>query len=184
MEGSGCKGAGLLSNLSPVICDPSRPGRVFNLKGNEMDKKWIVVDLDGTLVGTADRDHLRHDWDAFHEAGCNSLDINRPVEQFIKTCHLKYNFLLLTGRSARYKIMTIGWLSRNDLLATFDEILMRADGDYRPDGIMKIAMLEEFFGDKQSVIDKVAFCLEDRQIVIDAFREFGLPCWEVVPGGY
>lgn len=147
--------------------------------------RFVIVDLDGTLVGTASRDHHRAagDWDAFHEAGCDSNEINPAVADFIRTCWDRYDLILLTGRNEMFRHRTAGWLNRNGL-AFFEKMLMRPDFDYRPDVELKIALLEEHFGGKEMVLSKVAFCLDDRQKVIDGFREYGLPCWEVNPGGY
>jgi hypothetical protein len=147
--------------------------------------KWVIVDLDGTLVGCAKRDHHRAagDWDAFHKAGCESDEIINSTADFIRTCYDRYNLMVLTGRNEKFRAPTCVWLSENNL-AYFSSLLMRPDGDYRSDAELKIGLLEGFFGSKEKVLEQVAFCLDDRQKVIDGFREYGVACWEVNPGGY
>jgi hypothetical protein len=45
-------------------------------------------------------------------------------------------------------------------------------------------MLIDLFGSKENVQEKVLVVLEDRDRVVEAFREMGLPCWQVQAGGY
>jgi len=148
-------------------------------------KNYVIIDLDGTIVGTADRDHFRTagDWDAFHQAGCESDDCNLSVKLLITKSFGDFNFVLLTGRNEKFRQGTVEYLRRHEL-TYFDHLIMRPDNDFRPDIELKIGLLEDFFGSKKSVLSNVAFCLDDRQKVIDGFREYGLDCWEVNPGGY
>ena len=155
--------------------------------------KIIVVDLDGTVCDTAHRDHLAQakDWDAFHAAAKD--DRPRPdVAFFLKVLEgADYlgspggDLLLVacTGRNERYRQATLEWLIANDL-AIFDDILMRPDGDWRPDVEMKPAMLWEFLDEHGIHTSDVAFILEDRDKVVEAWRNLGYACWQVNVGGY
>jgi hypothetical protein len=43
-------------------------------------------------------------------------------------------------------------------------------------------MTEEYFGSKEAVLQNVIFVLDDRDKVVEAWRNYGLPCWQVRPG--
>ena len=154
--------------------------------------KIIVVDLDGTLCDSAHRDHFAKakQWEEFHQAAKD----DRPREdvafflRILARRSILDEILLVacTGRNEKYRQPTLEWLIKHDL-AVFDTLLMRPDGDWRPDVEMKPALLAEFVergaivsGDKA----EVAFILEDRDKVVEAWRNLGYCCWQVQPGGY
>lgn len=148
----------------------------------------IVVDLDGTVCDTAHRDHLAQakDWDAFHAAAKD--DRPRPDVATFLGIFRRYrpdDFVLVacTGRNERYRQTTLEWLIKNDL-AIFDDILMRPDGDWRPDVEMKPAMLDGWMDRHGYFTREVAFILEDRDKVVEAWRNLGYATWQVAPGGY
>ena len=67
-----------------------------------------------------------------------------------------------------------------------DESWPIADGNpatkamrYMPDEILKKAMLDTFVD-----IDDVFMCVDDRQKVVDMWRENGLTCFQVAPGDF
>jgi hypothetical protein len=49
---------------------------------------------------------------------------------------------------------------------------------------LKPALLEGFFGGKQATIDNVKFVLDDRDAVVEAWRNYGLVCWQVRQGSF
>ena len=50
---------------------------------------------------------------------------------------------------------------------------------YMPDEILKKEMLDTFVD-----IDDVFMCVDDRQKVVDMWRENGLTCFQVAPGDF
>jgi FMN phosphatase YigB (HAD superfamily) len=153
--------------------------------------KIIVVDLDGTLCDSAHRDHLAQakEWDRFHEAAKDDQpreDVAFFLRMTVGRMTDEFMVIACTGRNERYRQATLRWLIDKDL-AVFDAILMRPDGDWRPDVEMKPVLLHEFMSSldvSKGVFPKVAFILEDRDKVVEAWRNLGYKCWQVQPGGY
>ncbi len=167
--------------------------------------KSIILDLDGTLCDTSHREHhidkhsmavaltlngdagVQKCWDNFHEGmgddTCN-MDILHMLDCMVslKTDLHKYGVIIITGRPERYRDRTMKWL--RDFLVPCDALIMRPDGDKTPTEVYKIQALERWLGTKEEVLEKVAFCLEDRDKVVEAFRAYGLPAWQVRKGAY
>jgi len=142
-------------------------------------KNTIICDLDGTL---ADCTHRRHyveskpkDWDAFY-AGVGDDPVNKVVQKTLYT--MDYEVVFCTGRPERCRADTVAWLERHMAFLTYT-LLMRKDGDYRADYIVKQEILDNRI-DK----DKVLFVLDDRQQVVDMWRRNGLVCFQVAKGDF
>lgn len=146
----------------------------------------IIVDLDGTLCDNSHRVHLAQakDWDAFH-AGI-PLDVPHTEVATILAILAKeaFEIILLTGRDEKYREDTLAWLRRHDLVNLFDHLLMRPDDDRRPDHELKPSMITEHFGSAEEAQHSVLFCLEDRDKVVEALRNYGLTVWQVKEGAY
>ena len=147
-------------------------------------KDFIVLDLDGTVADVSHRVHLAQAkaWDDFH-AACVYDKVVEATAQIISQLS-NYNFIMVTGRTERHRPATERWLEDNQLARYIHTLLMRGDDDFRQDGEMKLALLEEYFGSKQSVLNNVLLCLDDRDRVVEAFRNYGLTCWQVREGDY
>jgi hypothetical protein len=74
----------------------------------------------------------------------------------------------------------VEWLFDNACLSE-DEytLLMRKDGDFRADHIVKQEIL-----DKHIDKERVLFVLDDRQQVVDMWRRNGLVCFQVAEGNF
>lgn len=153
--------------------------------------KTIVIDLDGTLCDSAHRDHHARngDWDQFHAL----LTEDKPHPDVLHLMDLLFNapdeveLIGCTGRNERYRIATERWLLEHGAL--LDCVLMRPDHDFRPDHELKIEMIEAWHeqtsgDDPWPVQDRVAFILEDREKVVEAWRNAGFNCWQVRPGNF
>lgn len=146
-------------------------------------KTWMVCDLDGTLFDPTHRiDYaLARQWDDFHSR-CDQDTIFTDVLELLLRVTPELRLLLLTGRTANYRDKTVKMLTKYGVLA--DTLLMRAENDFRKAPEMKLGMLEDFFGSKEKVLSSVAFCLDDHDGIVEAFRNYGLPCWQVRTGNY
>tara|TARA_R110002020_G_scaffold227539_13_gene438195 strand:+ start:10087 stop:10632 length:546 start_codon:yes stop_codon:yes gene_type:complete len=60
------------------------------------------------------------------------------------------------------------------------ELYMREEGDNRKDSIVKREMYEEYIKPHYNV----KLVLDDRNQVVDMWRELGLPCWQVAAGNF
>lgn len=134
----------------------------------------IICDLDGTLC------HLngRNPYDA---STCGQDLVNTPVKNLILTYSDQYKILFVSGRSAEFRQQTRKWLTDNLGDFTTDcALLMRPEGDSRKDSIMKKELYVECVKDKYYV----EFVLDDRNQVVDMWRELGLTCFQVAPGNF
>lgn len=154
------------------------------------EKRYVIVDLDGTISDSRHREHLalERQWDEFHEKASLDLpkDDVRWLLDFISGNKIGFDpyVVILTGRNERYRPLTEAWLMNNNI--HYDELLMRPDRDFTPDHELKPAMLTEFAinAGYQHPVECVLFVLDDRDKVVEAFRNMGIPCWQVQVGGY
>jgi hypothetical protein len=157
----------------------------------EIDMKDIIVcDLDGTLANCEHRvHHVRSkpkNWDAFY-AGVKDDTVNHAVhEVLINMCgwrmHQEYrqvNAIFCTGRPERCRSDTEAWLMDNTEAPSDFILLMRKDGDFRADHIVKQEILDTHI-DKERVL----FVLDDRQQVVDMWRRNGITCFQVAAGDF
>lgn len=150
-------------------------------------KNIIVCDLDGTLADCEHRvHHVRNtpkNWDAFF-AGVRDDTLNYPVlsvlNKFVEFEGFRYELIFCSGRPERCRADTVEWLLREACLSE-DEytLLMRKDGDFRADHIVKQEIL-----DNSIPKERVLFVLDDRQQVVDMWRRNGLVCFQVAEGNF
>jgi FMN phosphatase YigB (HAD superfamily) len=149
-----------------------------------MKRDVIIVDLDGTLCNSSHRDHLAQQklWDEFN-ASASADEPWEDVAVVIKAMQLQgFKIYGLTGRSHKWHTLTVGWLIRNGV--HLDALMMRPEDDYTSDHDLKPKMLAAMFGDIENAKGRVLFILEDRDKVVEAWRNLGFRCWQVQPGGY
>lgn len=146
-------------------------------------KNTVILDLDGTICDCAHRvDYAKmSQWEEFH----SRLKDDKPFEdvrRIVNQLAINMQIIAVTGRNERFRQPTLDWLDRHKVLC--DELLMRPDDDFRTDVEMKLFLLEDYYGSKEEVLATVAVCLEDRDRVVEGFRNYGLPCWQVRMGDY
>lgn len=146
-------------------------------------KSWIITDLDGTLCNIDHRvDYAKAGlWEEFHQRCYDDL-AHPEVAEFLQHIGKHFELLAVTGRNDKWRLITQTWLNEHEI--PIDALLMRPDDDYSPDNVLKLQMIEEYFGSKEEVLKNVAFCLDDRDRVVEAFRNYGLPCWQVREGTF
>jgi hypothetical protein len=148
-------------------------------------KDTIVVDLDGCVYNVDHRLHLAQakNWDAFNAACVD--DTPNPdvlaVVQVLLSFH-SFHVIFVTGRSEEHRQATIAKLREDHIFA--DCVLMRPTGDYTPIVELKIQLLEEYFGGKEQTLERVLFALDDKDRIVEAFRNYGFPAWQVKQGAY
>jgi hypothetical protein len=146
--------------------------------------KSIIVDLDGTLCDSAHRDHLAMAglWEEFH-SGLTDDKVHKDVAEVITIMSdAGYLIIGLTGRNEKFRYKTLGWLGLNKI--SLDHLIMRPDNNYQSDYTLKPRMLADQFGSQESALNNVLMILEDRDKVVEAWRNLGYRCWQVQPGGY
>jgi len=127
----------------------------------------IICDLDGTLC-------LLNGRNPYDASTCDQDDLNEVVSSIIKG----RTVLLVSGREDKYREPTLKFLKKHNI--EFKELHMRKSGDYRKDSIVKREIFDQHIRNKYNI----DFVLDDRQIVVDTWREMGLFCLQVAPGDF
>jgi FMN phosphatase YigB (HAD superfamily) len=147
--------------------------------------RCIVFDIDGTISDATHRLQFAYmkEWDTFNELASQDPVIVKLAD-FMRSINWMTNVILFTGRSEKYRYITLDWLKDAELDASFEELLMRPDNDFRPDHEVKIELLEKRFGGKEGVMRSVWFVVDDRDQVVEALRNYGLTVLQPANGGY
>ena len=147
--------------------------------------KIVIFDLDGTLALIDDRrdlatkDNGKFDWDVFFNPDNINLDLpNTPVIQMANILHKQgFRIFILSGRSDVTHQATVNWLNDNGIW--WDHLVMRPQNHlYLPDNDLKQMWLDSIGK------DNVAMVFDDRQQVVDMWRQNGLTCFQVADGNF
>lgn len=131
----------------------------------------IVCDIDGTLAHMHDRSP--YDWS---KVGNDKVDI--PIAWLTSILFRSVSVILVSGRDASCHKETKDWLAKNGICYT--KLIMRKEGDNRPDEVVK----EEIFNENIRGNYNVRFVLDDRNKVVDMWRQLGLKCLQVAEGDF
>lgn len=146
-----------------------------------MKKKAIIVDLDGTLCNIDHRLHhftaKKKNWKAFFE-GIPNDTINPWCRTLIYAMDKVVEIIFVSGRPDEYRGPTKNWLAEYG----FGDypLFMRPSGDFRRDSEIK----EEIYRKHIEPNYDVSFVVDDRQHVVDKWREMGLTCLQCAKGDY
>ena len=150
-----------------------------------MDKKTVIFDLDGTLAlidkrrDLATKDNGKFDWDVFFNPDNINLDLpNQPVINMANMLHKQgFRIFILSGRSDVTHQATVDWLNDNDIW--WDHLVMRPQNHlFMPDNDLKQSWLDNIGK------DNVAMVFDDRNQVVDMWRQNGLTCFQVADGNF
>ena len=132
----------------------------------------IMCDVDGTVAKMVNRGP--YDWDKVDED-----IVNEPVAEVIRQF---YNdgvaILILTARDGVAKGKTEKWLKDNDI--PYDELFIKPKYDSRKDSINKREIFDNHIRGKYNVL----FVMDDRDQVVQLWRELGLTCFQVDDGNF
>ena len=131
----------------------------------------IICDIDGTLAHMHDRSP--YDWS---KVGNDKVDT--PIAWLTSILFRSVSVILVSGRDASCHKETQDWLAKNGICYT--KLIMRKEGDNRPDEMVK----EEIFNDNIRGNYNVRFVLDDRNKVVDMWRQLGLKCLQVAEGDF
>ena len=145
----------------------------------------IVLDIDGTLANGEHRLHLIQsdpkNWDAYFDA-CYGDEPIAHMQQIVEALEAKFVTVFVSGRAERCRGATEAWLRQHKFYSgryTF-RLYMRPDGDHRNDDVLKIELLGQLRAEGFEPI--MAF--DDRNRVVKAWREAGIPCAQVADGDF
>lgn len=100
----------------------------------------------------------------------------------IRVLSYDFDIIIVTGRNDKWRKLTTEWLIKHDIPA--NTVYMRRDDDYRKAAEIKLDALVIHFGSLEKARERVLFCLDDTDSVVEAYRNAGFPCYQVRPGGY
>jgi hypothetical protein len=142
-----------------------------------------IFDLDGTL---ADLSHRLHhiqkkpkDWDAFF----GGVMDDAPIEHMLNlanTIGRHSEYIYVSGRSEPCRDGTVRWLVKQGMRIVRNGLYMRAEGDRRQDYLVKYDLLQQLKADGWNPL----MVFDDRDQVVNMWRENGIPCAQVAPGNF
>ena len=153
-----------------------------------MKNKWVIFDLDGTLANIEDRrrlctkDNGKMNWNKFFDP--KNIKLDKPKQDVIDTLHAfaeaGYSIAIFSGRSASTENATKDWLIKHgchhDLLKLRPE---KHPFKFMPDEKLKLQWLNEM-----DWKDNVVAVFDDRDKVVNMWREIGLTCMQVAYGNF
>ena len=145
----------------------------------------VVVDVDGTIANGEHRQHFLKqtpkNWDAFFDA-CDLDTPHKDICDLVVELSVSHPIVFCSGRTEKTRSKTIAWLTQNLWLHPMysNRLLMRADGDFRHDNIIK----PELLSNAGITLQQIAFVLDDRDSVVAMWRSLGLRVLQVAPGDF
>jgi FMN phosphatase YigB (HAD superfamily) len=143
--------------------------------------QWVIFDLDGTLADIKHRLHYiegeKKDWNSFN-AACEQDDYKWKIGALATTFkEIGRSIAIFTGRDENYRAHTERWLASKKV--PYDLLKMRTAKDYRSDTIVKKEMFTQHF-----IPSDIWLVVDDRDKVVEMWRELGLTCLQVQKGDY
>lgn len=144
--------------------------------------KTYIFDIDGTIANIDHRVHHlegnKKDWNSWYAKAHNDV----PYWEIVDLMHLAYGagikIVICTSRDEKCREETVKWLKKHDLM--YHELYMRKLNDRRDDTIVKFELLERIYEDGYEPV----LVFEDRDRVVQMWRDAGLKCLQVKPGEY
>jgi len=133
----------------------------------------IIVDIDGTI---ASHEGVRSPYDASRY----QYDVPRKdVVKFVQEQHYKLNkqIVFCSGRHGDYRDVTENWLNYH-VKVPF-HLIMREDRT-RDDSVEKYILFDKYIRNNYNV----EFVLDDRDRVVNMWRQISLPCYQVNEGDF
>lgn len=144
----------------------------------------LVVDLDGTLADDEPRaeKYLRgpegKQWPEYFAAAKYDKP-KYPIVQLVQLLRFYggKSIWIISGRSDSVLGDTLTWLNENNV--PYDRIILRPQDNRTDDNIWKLQVVKAW-----GIEDRIWMVLEDRQRMVDAWREAGFTCLQVAPGKF
>jgi len=134
-------------------------------------KTAIICDIDGTLAKMINRSPF--DWS---KVGNDKLVL--PVADILDKYKDSVDIILLSGRDGICKEETKEWLMNNSV--KYNHLFMRDVNNNEKDSIIK----ERIYKEKIAPNYNILFVLDDRNQVVNMWRNLGLTCFQVNEGNF
>lgn len=133
----------------------------------------VIFDIDGTLA-LMSKDRGPFEWkkvglDCINTSVCDALIAHYKAGKYI---------ILLSGRDGICRSETEKWLKDNYI--PYHELYMRGINDMRKDVVIKQEIYKKHIEPKYSVVS----IYDDRDQVVEGWRELGLTCFQVAEGNF
>jgi predicted kinase len=162
-----------------VIRKMARENNIFDTNENTeklvQDKSLphaIICDLDGTLA-------LMNGRNPYDASTCCDDDVNESVLSVIKQFEKDVKIIFVTGRKWKYADETVRFLNDKCNINSIN-LYTRSNDDNRKDSIVKREIFDKYIRDKYYV----EFVLDDRNQVVEMWRDLGLTCFQVADGNF
>lgn len=140
-------------------------------------REAVIFDLDGTLYDVSSISHFidgdERDFDSFHAASIDCPPHTHVVDAARAARAAGQAVVIITGRSAVWRDLTLTWLSRHDV--PYDLMLMRYTDDFKADYLVKDAFLDLVLADGYTVVE----AWEDSAKVAERWRAKGIVVHEM-----
>lgn len=134
-----------------------------------------IFDIDGTLAHI-DPSNPRDVYDA---SRAHEDLVDWEVRQVLWNLDDGTNsIIIMSGRTEDHRQETVDWLRAQKI--SYKNLYMRASGDVRKDSVVKNELFREHIADKYHVRG----VFDDRQQVVDMWRQIGLKCFQVQEGDF
>lgn len=160
-------------------------------------RNLYVFDLDGTLCDISHRlkyiknsygSKLKNpNWEKFFKECVNDEPLSGAIEILKSLQRCGKMVCICSGRSDEVQAETMEWLQLQGIDIIRLILIMRKDGDYRKDTIVKDELLTnvlKILNNEYEGITWNPIIFEDRKQVVDMWRNKGFTCYQVAPGEF
>lgn len=132
----------------------------------------VIVDIDGTVSHRSNREIFDYSKVSTDVPDANIIEV---VNSLWRAGH---KIIFVSGRDDSCFDETYRWLILN--CPPFIKLYMRKYGDFREDNVVKREIFKRYIAPEYDIL----CVLDDRQQVVDMWRELGLTCLQVAPGDF
>ena len=150
-----------------------KPAIVSKYEPNTKLPRAFICDLDGTVALNQGRGF--YDYGRVNEDALN-INVAEVIHAMISE---GYYPVFVSGRDGECYDLTYSWITQHLGLTSFSLFLRKA-GDKRKDSIIKREIFDKRIRNQWNV--RVVF--DDRDQVVNMWRELGLTCMQVAPGNF
>lgn len=153
-----------------------------------MLKPHVICDIDGTVSDLTHRLHhvkagnSKKDWDAFHK-GVGDDAPHTDIIYLIRILRGQgHNVWFVSGRMDYTREETRIWLLAH--VGGFEGLFMRKTDDFRSDDVVKEEIYHQELVPRLVVPSTTLLVLDDRDRVVNKWRELGFRTLQVAPGDF